>query len=228
MNVIEADQSFDTVPGIYEILRTRIALLEYSPGTKLSENTLAAEFDISRTPLRKVLQRLEFEHLLVRSQGSYTTVTDVDAKTLCQIYEVRMVLAENLYRFIELPIPSVTIRSLQRLFNEAEQLKSNHDVYLLGKIHREVEETLAETISNIRAREITEKLYFEIGRIWLSCVPKLDWNEEVELLLSELRELIAVLQRGDIRGFGFRRRNQAAMAFDRIYKVISRDEARRD
>lgn len=221
MNVIETDQSLNGASGIYEILRTRIALLEYSPGTKLSENTLAAEFGISRTPLRKVLQRLEFEHLLVRSQGSYTTVTDVDAKTLSQIYEVRMVLAENLYRFVELPIPSVTIHTLQRLSDEAEQLKSNHDVYLLGKIHREVEEALAGTISNVRAREITEQLYFEIGRIWLSCVPKLDWDEEVELLLSELRELIAVLQRGDLRGFGFRRRNQAAMAFDRIYKVIS-------
>ncbi|MER9801151.1 GntR family transcriptional regulator [Mesorhizobium sp. M0142] len=221
MNVIEAEQSFNTASGIYEILRNRIALLEYSPGTKLSENTLAAEFGISRTPLRKVLQRLEFEHLLVRSQGSYTTVTDVDAKTLTQIYEVRMVLAENLYRFIELPIPSITIQSLQRLANEAKHLNSSSDVHLLGRIHREIEEALAGTISNVRAREITEQLYFEIGRIWLSCVPKLDWDQEVELLSSELRELIAVLQRGDLRGFGFRRRNQAAMAFDRIYKVIS-------
>lgn len=221
MNVVEVDRSFNTVPGIYEIIRNRIALLQYAPGTKLSENTLAAEFGISRTPLRKVLQRLEFEHLLVRSQGSYTTVTDVDAKTLSQIYEVRMVLAENLYRFIELPIPLETIQALERLSVEAEQLKSTHDVYLLGKIHREIEEALAMTISNARAREITELLYFEISRIWLSCVHKLDWNEEIELLSSELRELIAVLQRGDLRGFGFRRRNQAAMAFDRIYKAIS-------
>ncbi|RWP83893.1 MAG: GntR family transcriptional regulator [Mesorhizobium sp.] len=221
MNVVETDRSFNTVSGIYEIIRNRIALLEYAPGTKLSENTLAAEFGISRTPLRKVLQRLEFEHLLVRSQGSYTTVTDVDAKTLSQIYEVRMVLAENLYRFIDLPIPPATIKSLERLAEEAKELQSNHDVYLLGKIHREVEEALAGTISNIRAREITELLYFEISRIWLSCVHKLDWNEEIELLSSELRELIAVLQRGDLRGFGFRRRNQAAMAFDRIYKAIS-------
>ncbi|MER8970245.1 GntR family transcriptional regulator [Mesorhizobium sp. M0808] len=225
MNIIEAGRSFNSASEIYEILRDRIALLEYLPGTKLSENTLAAEFAISRTPLRKVLQRLEFEHLLVRSQGSYTTVTEVDAKTLSQIYEVRMVLAENLYRFIDLPIPVMTIQSLQSLAEEAEQLLSNRDVHLLGKIHREIEEALAGAISNVRAREITEQLYFEIGRIWLSCVPKLNWQEEVETLSSELRELISVLQRGDLRGFGFLRRNQAAMAFDRISKVISRDEA---
>ncbi|WP_172401970.1 GntR family transcriptional regulator [Ensifer aridi] len=228
MNIFDADQSFNSVSEIYAILRNRIALLEYSPGTKLSENTLAAEFGISRTPLRKVLQRLEFEHLLVRSQGSYTTVTEVDARTLSQIYEVRMVLAENLYRFIDLPIPASTIHSLQRLVEESEQLQSNHNIHLLGRIHRDAEEALAAAISNIRAREIIENLYFEIGRIWLSCVPKLDWKEEVELLSSELRELIAVLQRGDLRGFGFRRRNQAAMAFERIFKVISRGEPQCD
>lgn len=228
MNIQETDQSFSSVSAIYETLRTRIALLEYSPGTRLSENTLAAEFGVSRTPLRKVLQRLEFEHLLVRSQGSYTTVTEVDVKMLSQIYEVRMVLAENLYRFIDLPIPESIIRSLERLAEEAKQLRSTHDIHLLGRIHRDLEEALAGAISNVRAREITENLYFEIGRIWLSCVPKLDWNEEVELLSSELRELITALQRGDLRGFGFRRRNQAAMAFDRISKVISRDGARKE
>ncbi|WP_085033747.1 GntR family transcriptional regulator [Ensifer aridi] len=228
MNIHEIDQSLSSVSAIYETLRTRIALLEYSPGTRLSENTLAAEFGVSRTPLRKVLQRLEFEHLLVRSQGSYTTVTEVDAKMLSQIYEVRMVLAENLYRFIDLPIPSSTITSLQKLAEEAKQLQETEDTHLLGRIHRDVEEALAGAISNVRAREIIENLYFEIGRIWLSCVPKLDWNEEVELLSSELRELIAVLERGDLRGFGFRRRNQAAMAFDRILKVISRNDAQDD
>lgn len=223
MSLTEADQNLNSAPEIYEILRNRIALLEYSPGTKLSENTLAAEFGISRTPLRKVLQRLEFEHLLVRSQGSYTTVTDVDAKTLSQIYEVRLVLAESLYRFIDLPIPVDTIETLERLAAEAVELKANRDIYLLGKIHRDLEEALAKTVSNIRAREIIEQLYFEIGRIFLSCVPKMDWDEEAETLHSEIRQLIAVLQRGDLRSFGFLRRNQAAMGFDRIYRIIGGD-----
>ncbi|RWO44176.1 MAG: GntR family transcriptional regulator [Mesorhizobium sp.] len=225
VNVVESFQSPNSVSEIYEILRNRIALLEYSPGTKLSENTLAAEFGISRTPLRKVLHRLEFEHLLVRSQGSYTTVTEVDAKTLSQIYEVRMVLAENLYRFIDLPISPRTIETLQSLAEDAEQLKHNKDIHLLGRIHRDVEKALSAAISNERAREITENLYFEIGRIWLSCVPKLDWAEEMELLSSDVRELIYALQRGDLRGFGFRRRNQAAITLGRICKVISPGEA---
>ena len=44
---------------IYRSLRDRICLLDYPPGARLSEEELAAEFAISRTPLRKVLARLE-------------------------------------------------------------------------------------------------------------------------------------------------------------------------
>ncbi|WP_287241556.1 hypothetical protein [Mesorhizobium sp.] len=136
-----------------------------------------------------------------------------------------MVLAENLYRFIDLPISPRTIETLQSLAEDAEQLKHNKDIHLLGRIHRDVEKALSAAISNERAREITENLYFEIGRIWLSCVPKLDWAEEMELLSSDVRELIYALQRGDLRGFGFRRRNQAAITLGRICKVISPGEA---
>src|SRR5690606_38977516 len=48
---------------IYRILRNRICLLEYPPGARLSEEELAEEFRISRTPVRRVLARLESEGL---------------------------------------------------------------------------------------------------------------------------------------------------------------------
>jgi DNA-binding GntR family transcriptional regulator len=36
---------------LHGALRTRICLLDYPPGTRLSEEALAAEFGTSRTPL---------------------------------------------------------------------------------------------------------------------------------------------------------------------------------
>ena len=38
---------------LYRTLRDRICLLEYPPGTRLSEGELAEEFAISRTPVRR-------------------------------------------------------------------------------------------------------------------------------------------------------------------------------
>ena len=65
-----------TFERIYLVLRNRISLLDYAPGQRLSEEKLAEEFGVSRTPLRRVLARLEDEGLLKSVQSVGTIVTD--------------------------------------------------------------------------------------------------------------------------------------------------------
>lgn len=48
---------------IHRVLRDRICLLQYRPGELLVETELAAEFNVSRTPVRQALQRLDYEAL---------------------------------------------------------------------------------------------------------------------------------------------------------------------
>ena len=43
---------------VYNVIRNRICLLEYEPGARLGEEELAREFGVSRTPIRRVLSRL--------------------------------------------------------------------------------------------------------------------------------------------------------------------------
>ena len=78
---------------IYRTLRDRICLLEYPPGTRLSEEELAEEFAISRTPVRRVLARLEAEGLVEARHGVGTIVTDVELEALAQVYQLRLELA---------------------------------------------------------------------------------------------------------------------------------------
>ena len=65
---------------IYSTIRERISLLEYPPSTVIGENELAKEFGVSRTPIRSVLQRLNFEGLVDIRNGVGTVVTDIDLK----------------------------------------------------------------------------------------------------------------------------------------------------
>jgi DNA-binding FadR family transcriptional regulator len=53
-----------TVEGVYEILKNRIISLEYSPGQILNEADIASEFDLSRTPVRKIFEQLKNKKLL--------------------------------------------------------------------------------------------------------------------------------------------------------------------
>jgi len=69
-------------------------LLDFPPGAVLSEANLANEFDVSRTPIRRVLHRLEFEGLVDIRNGVGTLVTDIDLQTFKETYDLRMRLAE--------------------------------------------------------------------------------------------------------------------------------------
>ena len=74
----------DRFEKMYTVLRNRICLLDYPPGTRLAEEDLAAEFGTSRTPLRRVLVRLESEGLLQAVHGVGTFVTDVEIEEVEQ------------------------------------------------------------------------------------------------------------------------------------------------
>ena len=79
----------DRLDQIHEVVRERIMMLDYPPGEKLSETALADEFGVSRTPLRRVLARLEDEGLLLSVHGVGTIVTDVDLDELAEVYRLR-------------------------------------------------------------------------------------------------------------------------------------------
>jgi DNA-binding GntR family transcriptional regulator len=82
----------DRHAAMHASLRQRICLLDYPPGTQLSEIALAKEFGTSRTPMRRVLARLEEEGLVQSVHGVGTLVTDADITELEQAYRLRVEL----------------------------------------------------------------------------------------------------------------------------------------
>ena len=51
-------------PSIYESLKDRIILLDYEPGQLIREKDLMDEFQVSRTPVREALIRLQSDELV--------------------------------------------------------------------------------------------------------------------------------------------------------------------
>lgn len=76
----------------YEALKERLVLLDIEPGEPLSEQSLAAELAVGRTPLREALKRLESDHLVVTYPRRGTFATPVDITALTEISEIRRVL----------------------------------------------------------------------------------------------------------------------------------------
>jgi DNA-binding GntR family transcriptional regulator len=76
----------------YSEIRARILSGESAPGTFLSERQMAAQFGMSKTPVRAALQRLEQEGFVTISPQQGIIVRDLSIREIADQYEIRLAL----------------------------------------------------------------------------------------------------------------------------------------
>jgi DNA-binding GntR family transcriptional regulator len=74
---------------VYQALRERIVTVALEPGARLIERDLAAEFEVSRIPLREALQRLAGDGLVTTVPGQGSIVTVPTPKDIEDLLDVR-------------------------------------------------------------------------------------------------------------------------------------------
>jgi DNA-binding GntR family transcriptional regulator len=77
---------------IADLLRELILSGELQPGAAVVESTLAAQFGVSRGPLREAIRQLVEEGLLIQVPFTGTHVIELTAKTVREIYSLRTAL----------------------------------------------------------------------------------------------------------------------------------------
>lgn len=90
--VDKTDRKHAAKQDIYSVLREMILTFELYPGSRVTETELADYFEVSRTPIREALLKLENEgHLTIRSkQGCF--IRQIDIAELSEYYRVRTAL----------------------------------------------------------------------------------------------------------------------------------------
>lgn len=195
-------------------------MLKYPPGEMLSENALAAEFNISRTPMRRILRLLEFEGLVISRQGVGTLVTTADLKSLKEVYLLRIKLAEIIGDLSPTPSADGDISVLDSLLEQCEQMRDHRNDEALGRINMEFNDALVRFISNRPLREISDRLYYQTARIWPQILPDMDWKEEVDYMCAEVRQIAEALRQGDMQQVGQVRRSHISMSLSRIQRYL--------
>lgn len=201
---------------MYRVLRTRICLLDYEPGQRLSEETLAEEFGVSRTPLRRVLARLESEGLVESVQSVGTIVTDVDLETLGQIFDLRMELAELLGRLEPAPVTPELIEHFRTILAQCDELASHPDIRRFSEINMDFLQALIAITENEPLREISERLYYQTSRIWIKSIPRMDFGREIQIFRREVADVLDAMETGDLEAIGHIRRSHISMSFRRL------------
>jgi DNA-binding GntR family transcriptional regulator len=205
-----------TFERIYKILRNRISLLDYAPGQRLSEEKLAGEFGVSRTPLRRVLARLEDEGLLKSVQSVGTIVTDVDIEELSQTYQLRMGLAELIGKLSPVTVTPGLIDRFGDVLRRCDDLTRDPDPRSFAQINIDFLHILLDLTDNEPLREISERLYYRTTRIWIKSIARMDLAEEIQIFRREVADVLGAVEIGDLAAVGYIRRSHISMSFTRL------------
>jgi DNA-binding GntR family transcriptional regulator len=205
---------------IYRELRERICLLRYPPGAMLSENPLALEFGVSRTPIRQALQRLEFEGLVVSRHGVGTMVTTVDLQYLREVYALRIKLIDLIGEIPPARITEDDLELLTELAAQARGLREEPAPEALARIYHRFNEELSRAIGNQPLREIADRLFWQTTRVWLQLLPEMTWEDEVDYIVDEIESVLQALRREDMEGVAAVRRKHMVLCLGRINSYL--------
>lgn len=98
----------------YERLRDAITRGDLPPGTPLAENTLSAELNISRTPVREALQQLAQEGLVQVIPGRAVTVAAPSMEEVLNVVHLRSLLEPEVARLAAMSASMDDIAAMQR------------------------------------------------------------------------------------------------------------------
>jgi DNA-binding GntR family transcriptional regulator len=100
---------------VYDLVKRRIVSNELPFGTKLSEDNLATQLGVSRTPVREALNRLAQEGLVTVSPGRGASVATFSFDDMVQLLEIREALEGMAARLASSLITKSTLNKLREL-----------------------------------------------------------------------------------------------------------------
>ena len=182
---------------IYNDLKTRIIYLEYAPGAILNEQELAQGFGVSRTPLRTVLARLEWEHLVKILPRTGVQVAEMELNTITNVFQARLELDDVIGTMAAKSFSMQGLKRMDEFIARCKDLVDHKDPKLLGDLDMEVKQLFCEAAANPFLEEMSQQLYMLTFRLWYFTMLKMDnttWNLEVKAVQEELADLSRLLK----------------------------------
>ncbi len=207
---------------IYDTIRERIALLDYAPGERLSEGDLADEFGVSRTPVRRVLGRLEYEGLLESRHGVGTFVTSLDMTELRAIYRLRKELASLIGVLSPNPATGEILANMARIQGQCLQVaRAENPKKAFARINIAFFSELMKLVGNEPLRHTLELLFYRTARMWPAMTTDEAIVGEAEIFYGEIGETIRFLECGDVDAAAHLRRCHISTAFRRLEDYVA-------
>jgi len=179
----------------YRALREAILRLDLQPGQSVSENELAVQLEISRSPLRQAFALLQKEGLIITfpQKGSY--VTRIDPKEVADSCEMRLLLETwSLDKTLENG-GTWDLQGLRQLLQAQEEAVRSDAYATFLDLDSRFHMTIMGATGNDKAGDLYEQVNVGIARVraW-----ELRTQKSLQTGLTEHREIFRALEAEDV------------------------------
>ncbi|KAA0698075.1 GntR family transcriptional regulator [Neorhizobium sp. P12A] len=188
------DRTRQVAPQILEILRSRILSMDMPPSTILSRISLQSEFNVSQTPVRDALIRLEEEGLVEVYPQYATVVAKIDIGHSVQAHFLRLSIELEAIRRLTSESPEETAAALQRVLlrQEQELAPERYDVFDL--LDKDFHRTLFERVGILGLWTTVRRQSVHLDRLRRLNLPM---PGKMEAVLADHRAIIDAVRSGD-------------------------------
>ncbi len=180
---------------VAELLRGRIFSRELAPGDWVDELKIAAELEISRTPLREAIKVLATEGLITMKMRRGAYVTEVNDKDLHDVFHLMAVLEADAAATAALTATDAQLDELSAIHQQLE--KSTKDRVQFFKVNEAFHVKLLE-VANNRWRD---QMVADLRKVMkLNRAQSLLKAGRIEESLAEHSAIMAALKKRDAVG----------------------------
>ena len=176
--------------AVYRGLRADIIRGAIPPGRRMTEEGLATQFGVSRTPVREAVQRLETEGLLERTPYYGITVRQMAPKEIEDVYIVRSDLEGLAARLAARTMSDQEQTKLNVLHDKLDQAVASGDVDLLASLNYQFHGAILKATGNDALEAIMHDIHVRLARLQRST---LGYPGRAERALAEHRALLDAL-----------------------------------
>ena len=165
MNVKKRDGSETGREYVLRILKENIVMLELEPGSRISENELAAEIGVSRTPVREALIELSKSKIveIYPQRGSY--VSRIDWGLVEEAQFMRVTLEKAVIRLACQGLSEEKLEVLEKNVKLQQFYIDNNDIKELLELDNEFHKELFVLTNKVHIHRLMDNMTLHLDRL---------------------------------------------------------------
>ncbi|GLY78711.1 GntR family transcriptional regulator [Actinoallomurus iriomotensis] len=176
MVVVDGQRHEVLADRVYEAVKAMVMDHEIAPGARVSIDGLARDLEVSPTPVREALARLESDGLVVKRPNAGYRATDLlDSDAFTDLFEMRLLLEPRAAALAAEHARDEDLRRLQAIVDEMREHPDTGQQYTVYQrfavLDQEFHDALAEAAGRPLMAEAVSRLHAHLHMFRLNSAP---------------------------------------------------------